>query len=57
LRNFIELSPRLGETTKIDVGKRVLREQGNVARVEPLRFIEVDLAPVPLALPAGDRSQ
>ena len=37
--------------------KRVLGEQANVARIEPLGFVEVSLAPVPLALPARDIGQ
>src|SRR5438132_14030173 len=35
----------------------MLSEQGNVARVEPLSFVEVGLAPVPLTSPARDVSQ
>ena len=35
----------------------MLGEQGNVARVEPLGFVEVRLAPVPLASPARDVGQ
>src|SRR5258707_5718701 len=54
IENLIKLSQRFGETTKADVGKRVLGEQGNVARVEPLGFVEIRLAPVPLASPSRD---
>ena len=57
IENLIKLSQRFGETTKIDIGKRVLGEQGNVARVEPLGFVEVRLAPVPLASPSRDIGQ
>jgi hypothetical protein len=35
----------------------VLGEQVNVARVEPLGFVEVRLAPVPLASPPRDIGQ
>src|ERR1700745_4542230 len=35
----------------LEIGNRVLGEQVKVARVEPLRFVEVRLAPVPLASP------
>ena len=35
----------------------MLGEQVNVARIEPLGFVEVGLAPVPLASPPRDISQ
>src|SRR5437764_2026686 len=35
----------------VEIGKRVLGEQVKVARVEPLGFVEVRLAPVRLASP------
>src|SRR6266704_2620737 len=35
----------------LDIGNRVLGEEVKVARVEPLGFVEVRLAPVPLASP------
>src|SRR5262249_60358231 len=35
----------------------MLREQGNVARIEPLSFVEIGLAPVPLTSPARDIGQ
>ena len=57
IENLIKLSQRFGETTKDDIGKRVLGEQVNVARVEPLGFVEVGLAPVPLASPPRDIGQ
>src|SRR5882724_3119129 len=57
IENLIKLPQRFGETTKEDIGSRVLVEQGNVARVEPLGFIEVRLAPVPLASPPRDIGQ
>src|SRR6266513_3867398 len=57
IENLIELSQRFGETTKTDIGIRVLGEQVNVARVEPLSFDEVRLAPVPLASPPCDISE
>ena len=41
IENLIKLSQRFGETTKVDIGKRVLGEQVNIARVEPLGFVEV----------------
>ena len=47
--NLIKLSQRLRETTNKYIGNRVLEEEVNVARVEPLGFVEVRLAPVPLA--------
>src|SRR2546430_8392173 len=57
IENLIELSQGFGETTKTDIGIRVLGEQVNVARVEPLGFDEVRLAPVPLASPPCDISE
>ena len=51
VKNLIKLSQRIGETTESDIGNRVLRAQVNVARVEPLRFVKVRFAPVPLAAP------
>src|SRR5205809_3961263 len=35
----------------VNIGNRVLGEQVKVARVEPLGFVEIRLAPVPLASP------
>jgi hypothetical protein len=51
IENLIELSKDFGETTKTDIGIRVLGEQVSVARVEPVGFVEVRLAPVPQASP------
>ena len=39
VENLIKLSQRFGETTKTDIGSRALREEINIARVEPLRFL------------------
>ena len=57
IENLIKLSQCFGETTKVDIGKRVLAEQVNVARVEPLGFVKVGFAPVPLASPPLDIGQ
>src|SRR5437762_14180620 len=57
VENLIKLSQRFGETTEDDIGKRVLGEQVNVARIEPLSFVEIRLAPVPLASPPRDIGQ
>src|SRR5882724_13397123 len=57
IENLIELSQRFGETKKTDIGIRVLGKQVNVARVEPLGFDEVRVAPVPLASPPCDISE
>src|SRR5207247_3210081 len=51
IENLIKLSQRFGETTQGLVGKRVLDEEEGVAWVEPLGFVEVRLAPVPLPSP------
>src|SRR4029077_11438880 len=42
------------KTTKTHVGKRALSEEVDVARVEPLGFVKVCLAFVPLASPPRD---
>ena len=57
IENLIKLSQCFWETTKSDIGNRVLGEQIDVARVEPLGFVEVRLAPVPLASPPRDIGQ
>src|SRR5438045_9135039 len=41
IENLIKLSQRFGETATVDIEKRVLGEQLDVARVEPLGFVEV----------------
>jgi serine/threonine protein kinase len=51
IENLIKLPQRFGETTKVNIGIRVLGEQPNVERVEPLGFVKIGLAPVPLTLP------
>ena len=38
IENLIKLSQRFGETTKLDIRKRVLGERGSVARIEALRL-------------------
>src|SRR2546429_9600734 len=57
IENLIKLSQRFGETTQGLVGKRVLDEEVDVAWVEPLGFVEVRLAPFPLASPPLEISQ
>jgi hypothetical protein len=57
IEHLIKLSQRLGETTNYHVGLGVLSEQGDVARVKPLSFVEVRLAPVPLTSPSRDIGQ
>src|SRR5215468_6371408 len=49
IENFIKLSQRFRKTTKTNIGDRMLREEINIARVEPLGFFEISFAPVPLA--------
>ena len=39
------------------VEQRVLTEQESIARIEPLGFVKVGLAPVPLALSSCDKGQ
>src|SRR5262249_10429932 len=57
IEHLIKLSQRFGETTNYHVGLGMLREQGNIAGIEPLSFVEVGLAPVPLTSPARDIGQ
>src|SRR4029453_19127783 len=57
IKNLIKRSQSFWETTKVDIGKGMLGEEVNIARVEPLGFVEIRLAPVPLALPACDIGQ
>src|SRR6266550_7325909 len=57
IKNLLKLPQRFWEEAPVLVGKRVLGKQGNIARVKPLGFVEVRLAPVPLALPSRDISQ
>ena len=57
IENLIKLSQRFWETTKVDIRKRVLGEHADVARIEPLDFVEIRLAPVPLTSPPRDISQ
>ncbi len=57
IKNLIKLPQRFGEATKPHIGKGVLGEEVSVARVEPLGFVEVRLALVPLASPSCDVGQ
>src|SRR5438876_4105417 len=54
VENLFKLSQGFGETTKADVGTRVLREQVNVAGVELLGFVEIGVALLPIASPPFD---
>ena len=51
VEDLIELSQCLRETMKGEIGICVLGEQPNVEWVEPLGFVKIRLAPVPLTLP------
>ena len=57
IENAVKLSQRFGKTTKVHIGKCVLGQQRNVARVAPLGFVEVTLALVPLAAPPCEIGQ
>jgi len=46
IENLIKFSQCFWEMTKVAIGKSVLGEQVNVARVESLGFVEVVLAPL-----------
>lgn len=47
IEDLIKLSQCFWETTKVDVGSRMLVDQINIAGVEPLRFVELQLASIP----------
>src|SRR4029077_658080 len=51
IKNLIKLSQRLGKTALKPIRSRVLAKQVDIAGVEPLGFVEVTLAPVPLTSP------
>ena len=57
VENLIKLSQRFGETTKCGIGKRVVSKQPNVARIKPLGFVKIGLAPAPLTLPPSNIGQ
>src|ERR1700719_2862433 len=57
IKNLIKLSQRLGKTTLKPMGMRVHAEQVDIARVEPLGFVEIRIDPVPLPSPARNRGQ
>src|SRR5206468_11899397 len=57
IENLVKFPQRFRETTKKQIGKRMLIEKGNAARVEPLGFVKVRLAMVPLPSPPRDVSQ
>src|SRR4030095_11434714 len=57
LEHLIKLSQRFRETTTYHVRLSVLGKQGNVARIEALSLVEVQLALLPLTSPPRDISQ
>src|SRR5213592_1262278 len=57
IENLIKLSQCFGKAPECIIGNGVLSEWGNVARVEPFGFVEIRLAPVPLASPPRDIGQ
>src|SRR5262249_33673861 len=57
VENLIQLLQSFRETTQIQIGKRVLGEKVNVARVEPLGFVEIGLTSLPLAPPSLEIGQ
>src|SRR5436190_16817252 len=57
IENLIKFSERFGEATYNDKRKGVLSKQVKVAWVEPLSFVEVGVAPVPLAAGSLDIGQ
>src|SRR4029077_15309299 len=57
IENLIKLPQCFRETPKTDIGNRMLAEEVDVARVGPFGFLEIRLAPVPLASPPCDIGQ
>ena len=57
IKNLIKLPQCFREATKSHIRNRVLGEEVGIARVEPLGFVEVRLAPLPLAAPSCDVGQ
>src|SRR5215813_11172417 len=57
IKNLIKLPQCFREATKSHVRNRVLREEVRISRVEPLSFVEVRFAPLPLATPSCDVGQ
>jgi len=57
IENLIKLSHCFGETTKVHIGIRVLGKDFHVARVEPLGFVKVMFALLPLAASAFELGQ
>ena len=54
IENLIELVQRFRKATESDIGLPMLSEHVNIPWVEPLGFVEVGLAPVPLTSPPRD---
>src|SRR5262249_4093060 len=54
IENLINLSQSFRETATDNIGSRLLREHLDVARPEPLGFLKIGFAPIPLAAPARD---
>src|SRR4030095_11679154 len=57
VEHLIKLPQRFRETTTYHVRLSVLGKQGNVARIEALSLVEVQLALLPLTSPPRDISQ
>ena len=51
IENLIELSQRFGKTAETSIVRGETAKQGNIARIEPLRFEQVKLTPFPLTSP------
>ena len=49
IENLIKFSQGFGKAPKGEIGLGVLGEHVGVARIEPLGFVKVGFAPVPLA--------
>src|SRR4029077_17226992 len=52
IKNLVKLPQCFREATKSHQRNRVLCEEVRIARVEPLGFVEVRFAPLPLATPS-----
>src|SRR5690349_23068886 len=57
IEDLVQLSERIRKLPAYAIRLRMLREQAHISRVEPLGFVEIVFALVPLTAPARDIGQ
>ena len=57
IQDLIKLALCFRKTTTMDLGKRMLGKEARITRIEPLGFVEEELALIPLSSPASDISK